>query len=264
MIELKVGVRNPVFAKIDDDMWNKVKDFKWIVVMNKRGDRPMPKGDRFISSPDGKKIRIQIQLAQLVLGEESKNKVIIFKNGDSLDCQRENLSCESRSGLSRSTFVLKNSSEQKNKSCAKHPYKSDFKMDTNEAIGKMKIKVKANEEKIKESQSFDEPVFLDVSQVNQIDTTQERSISSIKEVVSILTEQFGLFKLVPDNSMPEIGRATVLMTSIDGSAYFLILNQEENTMVLHKNKINNKHGIKLYIPKTEAKLLEIFSTVLCM
>ncbi len=104
----RIPLSRGLFALVDDDDYERVSQFTWYAV---------PKEHQFYACNGGKaggdgraKSRKRIYLHQFILGA----KWVDHKNGDPLDCRKENL---------RSATMLQNSFNRCQKRSSKAPYK---------------------------------------------------------------------------------------------------------------------------------------------
>lgn len=78
-------------AIIDSEMFSFINQFKWQVKLDKKSNRWYAKRTKYIGVKNGKKKYKTIYLHEIILPNKPKHLVYYFKNGDSLDCRKDNI-----------------------------------------------------------------------------------------------------------------------------------------------------------------------------
>jgi hypothetical protein len=256
MKKIKIGKHEDIHVFIDDEMYEEVKKYNWHPTTS--SGRVTIRGEMKVRDNNGKYIeRIQTSLQHLVLGTISKGFNVYFKNGNTFDCRKENLVLDTTKGRVRGKKYVK----------IDKPIKTKTKKDATSEKVEIFETIHENLKKFQPKQiETNENIFLDPSQAQElaIKAPLDKEINSIDDVVYIITEKYKLFKLYTQEIEDEnLKNKRILYNDINGNMYYLIINKDR-TMTIYKNLIKERYGIAFYIPKLESKLLEMFSTIICL
>jgi hypothetical protein len=111
-------------AIVDDDDFERLKDFRWFY----RGERNGKQGYAIRHRKDGKKYRSQY-LHREIVGPVSPGHEVIFRNGDKLDCRRQNLRIATIAEARQHHLQARSNSKSKFKGISYNPGANTYSVD---------------------------------------------------------------------------------------------------------------------------------------